>query len=187
AYLEMAYHTPQATHPDFYPMVVLDSILAGASSLNFFGSGGTSNKSSRLYKALVETGLAAGVSGGWFPTVDPHLYTLFATVRDGQTPAAVEEALDVEIERVRGEAVTTAELFKAIKQARAMFAYSAETVTNQGFWLGFTEVFGTYRWFEDYLDRLAAVTVDDVQRVAQTYLTRANRTIGHFLPEGSGR
>jgi zinc protease len=182
AYVEVMYHAPNATHPDFYPMVALDSILAGASSFNLFG-GGTSNKSSRLYRALVESGLAAGISGGLSATVDPFLYVLSATVRNGQTPEAVEAALDREIERARGELVTEEELAKAVKQARAMFAFGAESVSSQGFWLGYTEIFDTYRWFESYLDRLAAVTTADVQRVAQKYLAQTNRTVGYYVPE----
>ena len=182
AYLEAVYHAPRAADPDFYPMVALDSILAGASPLNPFGSG-TSNKSSRLYKALVETGLAAGVSGGLSPTVDPYLYSIFCTVRNDQTPAAVEQALGAEIERARNQPVAPEELAKAVKQAKALFAYDTESVTRQGCWLGYTEVFGSYKWFENYFDRLAAVTVTDVQRVAQKYLATSNRTIGHFIPQ----
>jgi zinc protease len=181
AYLEVVYHAPHATNPDFYPMVALDSILAGASSFNLFG-GGTTNKSSRLYRALVEKGLAANVSGGLSPTVDPYLYSIFCTVRPNQTPEVVEKALDAEVERVQNEPVSADELAKAVKQAKAMFAYSAESVTNQGFWLGFTEIFDSYAWFENYLDRLAAVTEADVQRVAQKYLAKTNRTVGHFIP-----
>jgi zinc protease len=181
AYLEAVYHIPNATHPDFYPLVALDSILGGGGSLNPFGSG-TSNKSSRLYKALVESGLAAGVSGNLSPTVDPYLYSIFAVVRGGKTPAEVEQALDKEIERARQERVTEASLAKALKQARAFFAYDTESVTRQGCWLGITEIFGTYEWFDKHLERLAAVTVDDVQRVAQKYLVKSNRTIGYFVP-----
>jgi len=165
---------------------LLDSILAGASSFNLFG-GGTSNKSSRLYRALVETGLAAGVSAGLSPTVEPYLYSIACTVRSGQTPEAVEKALDAEMERARSEPVSEQELAKAVKQARAIFSYGAESVTNQGYWLGVTEVFDNYRWFETYLERLAAVTVADVQRVAQKYLARTNRTVGAFTPEANGQ
>jgi zinc protease len=182
AYLEVVYHVPNATHPDIYPLVALDSILAGATSLNMFG-GGTSNKSSRLYRALVESGLAASVSGGLTPTLDPFLYSIFCTVRQGQTPAAVEQALDAEIERIRREPVSAEELAKAVKQARALFAYGAESVTNQGYWLGHTELFDSYRWFDGYLDRLAEVSVADVQRVAQKYLAQTNRTVGTFVPD----
>ena len=79
--------------------------------------------------------------------------------------------------------MSEAELFKALKQAKAMFAYSAESITNQAFWLGYTEIFNTAQWFENYLSRLAEVTVADVQRVAQTYLRSSNRTVGYFIPE----
>ena len=184
AYIDVMYHAPKATDPDFYPMVALDSILAGASSFNLFG-GGTSNKSSRLYRALVESGLAAGISGGLSATVDPFLYILSATVRSGQTPEVVEAALDREIDRARNEAVSQEELAKAVKQARAMFAFGAESASSIGFWLGYTEIFDTYRWFENYLDRLAAVTTADVQCVAQKYLARTNRTVGYFVPESN--
>jgi len=115
--------------------------------------------------------------------VDPFLYSISATVRTGHTPAEVEAALDAELARAVCELVTEGEVAKAIKQAKAQFAYGSESVTNQGFWYGFSEVFADYTWFESYLDRLAAVTVDDVQRVAKTYLTRSNRTVGWYVPK----
>lgn len=182
-YIQLAYHAPAATEPDFFPMAVLDSILAGASSFNVFGGGGTSNRSSRLYKALVQSGLAASVGGNLTPSVDPYLYIFYATVRAGQAPAAVEHALIAEIDRVRQEPVSEAELKKAIKQAKALFAYGAESVTNQGFWLGFTEILQDYTWFDTYIPRLEAVTVADIQRVAQKYFAPTNRTVGHFIPD----
>ena len=61
-------------------------------------------------------------------------------------------------------------------------AYGSESITNQGFWLGFTEMFASYQWFSEYLDNLAAVTPEDVQRVAQTYLRPQNRVLGTYLP-----
>jgi len=182
AYLEVVYHTPAATHPDFYPMVVLDSILAGASSFNVFG-GGTSNKSSRLYKALVLTELAAGVGGGFMATIDPYLYSIMATVRQGRTLAEVEAALDAEVDRLVKDSVTEAELAKAMKQAKAAFAFSAESVTNLGFWYGFAELLDDHSWFDRYLDNLSAVTLDDVSRVAKTYFAKSNRTVGWYQPK----
>nr|HID14480.1 insulinase family protein [Anaerolineae bacterium] len=72
---------------------------------------------------------------------------------------------------------------KAIKQAKAQFAYSSESVTGQALWMGFSEVFADYTWFENYVANLSAVTLEDVQRVAQTYLTRSKRTVGWYMPE----
>ncbi len=178
-YVELAYHAPAANDPDFHALITLDAILAGASSL---GGGGTSNASSRLYKALVDTQLAADVGSSIIPTVDPFLFGLSATVRNGHTAAEVIAALGAEIDRMTNEPVKAAELHKAIKQAKAQFAFGSESVTNQGFWYGWSEVFADYTWFENYLDRLAAVTIEDVQRVAQKYLRRANRTAGTYMP-----
>lgn len=183
AYVQLAVHVPEARHPDFLALVALDSIMAGAGSFTMFG-GGISNASSRLYRALVDTELATGVSGSLIPTVDPFIYLLASTVRAGHTPAEVEAALDAELTRIVNEPVSEEELTKALKQAKAQFVYGSESVTNQGYWYGWSEIFADYTWFETYLDRLAAVTVDDVQRVAKIYLGRNNRTVGYYIPEG---
>jgi zinc protease len=106
-------------------------------------------------------------------------------VRNGHTPQEVIAAFDAEIDRMVNEPVKAEELTKAIKQSKAQFAYGSESVTNQGFWYGWSEVFADYTWFDTYLDRLAAVTAEDVQRVAQKYLRRANRTVGVYLPKSS--
>jgi zinc protease len=130
----------------------------------------------------VATELATGISGSLLPTVDPFVYGLSAVVRAGHTPAEVEEALDAELARVVAEPVTQEELAKAIKQAKAQFAYSSESVTGQALWLGFSEIFADYTWFENYIANLSAVTVEDVQRVAQKYLKPSNRTVGWYVP-----
>jgi zinc protease len=182
AYVSALFHTPPATAPDFYPLVVLDSVLTGASGMTIFGGGGT-NKTSRLYRALVDTELATQVSGSLIPTVDPFVYSLTATVRAGRTPAEVEERLWVELERAAAEPISDKELTRAIKQAKAQFAYSSESVTGQAFWLGWCEIFADQTWFEQYLQRLSAVTPQDVQRVAGQVIQRSNVTVGLYVPK----
>jgi zinc protease len=184
AYVEAAFHAPAAGDPDFFPMIVLDSVLAGPSNFNMF-SGGISNKTSRLYRALVETELAAGVSGGLAATMDPYLYSITATVRNGKSPEQVLAALDGELRRMAEEPVRREEMERAMKQARAIFAYGSETVTNQAFWMGYAEMFASIDWFDNYLSSLATVTVDDVQRVARRVLAKRNRTVGFYLPAGA--
>ena len=92
--------------------------------------------------------------------------------------------MDKEIERVQDEKVTKKEIARAIKQARAIFAYGSENITNQAFWMGFAEMFSTYDWFTGYLDRLSKVTPDDVQRVARQYFQPKSRVIGTYVPNG---
>lgn len=185
-YLQVSWHAPRAAEDDFFAMTVLDSLLAGPSSLNMFGGGGTSNKTSRLYCALVDTGLAVSVYGGTQATIDPFLYTLVITVHPRRRADQVLAALDAEIMRLHRERVPAAELARAVKQARAMFAYGSENITNQAFWLGHAEMFADYRWFLDYLKRLAAVTPADLQRVARRYLQPSRRVVGVYLPQGRG-
>lgn len=183
AYLQVAYKAPQAAHPDFFPMALLSTILTGAGGMNLF-SGPPPNRSSRLYRALVETGLAASVSGSLSPMLDPYLYSIVATVRDGRSLEEVEAALNAEMERILAGPIAAEELQTALKQSKAQFAYSSESVTNQGFWLGLSSVVADTDWFESFLDRLASVTVQDLHRAANTYLTRRNRTVGHYVPLG---
>ncbi|MCS7060220.1 MAG: pitrilysin family protein [Anaerolineae bacterium] len=182
-YVLLAFRSVPATHPDFFPLVALDSVLCGASGLSFTGAVAT-NRTSRLSQALVDTGLAADVAGGVSPTIDPYLYILFATLQPGSDIDALERALWAELDRVRRRPVSQDELDKAIKQTKAQFVFGAESVTNQAFWLGFSEMCADYGWFYTYLDRLSAVTLQDVQRVANTYLSRDRATVGYYLGQG---
>jgi zinc protease len=182
AYLQVVYHVPQATSDDFFPLLVMNAALTGPEGMSFSGGGGT-NRSSRLYKALVETELATSVNGSMVVTRDPYLYDLSATVRTGHTLREVEDALLAELDQLALESITEDEFHKALKQSKAQFAYATEQAVNQAFWLGWTETVASYTWFETYIDRLAAVTIDDVQRVAQQYLKPANRTVGWYVPQ----
>jgi zinc protease len=182
-YVQICYRFPNASHPDFFPLAVLDSLLAGPSNLNFFG-GGTSNKTSRLYRALVDKELAVSMSGGAQATIDPFLYTISLTIHPQRKPEEALYALDDVIKHIQDELVSEDEVARAIKQARAIFAYGSENITNQGFWMGYSEMFADYNWFLTYLENLAAVTPEEVQRVAQEYLQLRSRVVGTYIPTG---
>lgn len=183
AFFQVAYHVTAATHPDFIPLNVLISLLTGASNLSSFGSG-LSNTTSRLYRALVQKELAVAVSGGMQATIDPFLYTIVVVLHPQRAVREAVAALDAEIERLQESPPPESDLARAVKQARALFAYGSESITNQAMWLGLTEMFASYDWFLTYLDRLEAVTPADVQRVAQRYLRPTNRVLGEYVPLG---
>ena len=69
----------------FFPLLVLDAVLTGAKGLNLWSSFRVPppQRSARLYRALVERGLASSVSGALLPTEQPFLYTVSATATDG--------------------------------------------------------------------------------------------------------
>lgn len=183
SYVQIAYRAPSARQQDFFTLTVLDSLLTGPSSLNMFGSGGTSNKTSRLYQSLVEEEISVSCHGTLQATLDPYLYTINLTVHPAHTPDGVLAAVDQEIQRVLDSPVTTTEIDRAIKQARALFAFSSENISNQAFWLGYAEMFASYDWFENYVDHLARVTPENVLQIAQTYLQPSNRVVGFYTPE----
>lgn len=183
-FLQISYRAPAASDPDFFAFSVLDSLLSGATSLNMFGGGGVSNKTSRLYRTLVEKERAVSVHGGLQATIDPFLYEVHATIHPQSTPQVVLEAFDDEIKRLQDTLVSEAEIKRAIKQARALFAYGSENITNQAFWLGYAEMFARYDWFTGYLEALDRICPEDVQRIAQTYLLPSNRVVGAYLPTG---
>ena len=182
SYFGLAFHAPDARHPDFFALTVMDSILSGAKGMGLFG-GGSSNRSNRLYRALVDKELAVGVSSAFMPTIDPYVFGFSATLAQDVTHQEIEEAIWAEIERMQEEPVAAEELEKAIKQTKAQFAYSSESVTNQAYWLGFSEMIADSEWFDGWLENLEAVTAEDIQRVAQSWFGRNKQTVGWYMPE----
>jgi len=93
--------------------------------------------------------------------------------------------LDEELQKIQDVLVSDDEIKRAVKQARAVFAYGSENITNQAFWMGYVEMFSSYKWFTTYLNELAKVTPQDVQRVARKYFQPKDRVVGTYLPKGS--
>jgi zinc protease len=182
-YLQLAYRAPAAADKDFFTVSVLDSLLTGPSGLNMFGGGGISNKTSRLYRELVEKEYAISVFGGLQATIDPYLYIISITVRPDRKPEVLLKQIDNEIEKLQQKPVSQVEIDRAIKQARALFAYGSENITNQAFWLGYSEMFDGYDWFNQYMDRLNQVTPQQVQDAAQKYYLPQRRVVGLYIPE----
>lgn len=177
AFTQVAYHFPNATDPDYFPLQVFESLLNGASGLSY--------KTARAYRALVDKELAVDVSGWSESTIDPYLYRITITHRpDGAKIPEALSALDDEIQKLQDKRVPAAEIQRAVKQARAVFAYGSENITHQAFWMGYTAMFADYSWYTTYLNKLAKVTPADVQRVAQKYFHNGNRVVGLYTPKG---
>ena len=184
AYLKVAYHAPAVDHADFAPMIVLDAILTGAKGLNLWASfrGAPPQRSSRLYRSLVDTGLAAGVGGACVATEHPYLFMVSATAADGQDLRAVEDAALGELDALATEGATTAELSRAKRQLRARIILENDSVTNLAHQLGYFQTVTNLETLADLPDRIGSVTLDDVARVARAYLVPDNRTVGWFEP-----
>jgi len=182
AYVQLAFHVPAATHPDLPALLVLDGILSGfKSAVPFDGNAG--GRSSRLYRALVDRGLATEVSSGLVPSIDPTLLRIGATVRAGVDPAAVEAAIDAELCRLQDTPPGADELARVRRQAQGQFVYLQDGVVRRALALGAYATVDRPERLTEVAEGVAAVTGDDVARVARTYLAPPRRTVGWYLPD----
>jgi len=182
AYLQLAYRAPRGNSRDFFSLMLMDSILTGPTSLNLF-SAGITNKTSRLYRSLVMTRQTVSVDGSLSATIDPYMYDITATLHPSSNFETVLTTIDAEIHRLQTELVPMDELKRAIKQQRAMLAYSNENITNQAFWLGFAEMYASYEdWYLHFIETLESITPEEVQRAALQYLQPDMRVVGKYIP-----
>lgn len=184
-FLEYAWRAPDANDPEFCSLAVLTSILAGPPNLNMVGGGSITNQTSRLYRALVESGLAVGISADVTATIDPEVYTINVVLNQGVSPDQIQEVVDREIERICNGDVSEEEVRKAEKQARAIFIYGAESISNVAFWLGYAEMFADITWFDTYVERIGAVTVEDVIAYGKKWLRPDARVNAVYIPDGT--
>ncbi len=181
AYLHLVYHVPAASHPDLPALLVADGLLSGFKSLVPFDPGG-GGRSSRLYRALVETGLAAEASSAFTPSADPTLFRVMATARAGVDITAVEERALVEVAQLAREPAAEMELAKVKKQAKAQVVFSRDGVFRTAMGLGAFAIVDRPDAFESLLARIERVTAEDVMRVSAAYLGEGSRTVGTYLP-----
>ena len=185
AYFKAAFHAPAFQDESFFPLLVADAVLNGAAGLNIWSGGGVSRpqRSARLYRALVDKGLASNVSGALMPTQHPYLYNVSASVAEGQSVAAVEDVVLREIDRLRTGGITADEFTKVHSQLRARFIYDGDSVTDIAHQIGYFETIADWRAYHGLRSRLDGVTLEQVQAAAAKYLAPSNRTIGWFEPE----
>ena len=178
--MQFIWRCPAGNDPDIFPLTILDSILSGPATLNMFGQGTITNRTSRIYQKLVKSRKAVAIGGGYTTTVDPYMYTLSVFLSPGTDPAEISDTIHEELRDIMQHGITPAELAKACKQARAMFAYSCENITNQAYWLGYSSMFADPEWYTTYTDKLEQVTAEDVRMTAQKYFRSGNCLTGIY-------
>ncbi len=188
AYLKFGFHAPAVTDPAFFPALILDAVLTGAKGMSLWASFRTPppQRSARLYRALVNSGLASSVGGALLPTQHPFLYTISLTATDGVPLEALEDATIRELDRLRTDPVTPAELSKAKNQLRARLVFENDSVTNIAHQIGYFETLASWQLYPALLQRVQAVTVEEVAVAAARLLAPTNRTVGWFKPSPSG-
>jgi zinc protease len=168
----MGYHVPQSNSPDYYALNILRTVL-------FQG------ESSRMYRRLVDQDQTAlGVSSAFQPAFDPTIAIVIAQPKQGIDPAVCEKAIYEELDKAKSAPISDRELEKAKNIRLVEFYKQMQTINGRANTIGTYEVFfGDYHRLFDAAKNYAAVTKDDVQRVAKTYFGANNRTVATLMPE----
>jgi zinc protease len=186
-YLQMGWRAPALHDPAAPATMVLDTILGGESRLFAAGPGwGRSGEhpSARLYRALVDTGLAVRATSEWRPREYPGLFTIQAQAAKGASLDRIEEAIDAVTARIARSGPSAAELADVRTRIVRGAALGYEGATHTGFRLGY---FATVRSpeFEDELFRsLLRVRADDVRDRARELFHPEARVAVRYLPTG---
>ncbi|WP_339856842.1 pitrilysin family protein [Pseudohongiella acticola] len=163
------YKTVAADHPDAAALEMLSTILS-------------SGRTSRLYRRMVQDEqLALGVQAltGFPGSRYPSLFVTFAVPNAGVPLSDIERVLEEEIDKAKAGEIEQQELDRAVTNARAGVVRGLDS--NMGLALNMAQAHAQRGSWQDaftYLDDLEAVTLDDLQRVAQTYLVKQSRTVG---------
>ncbi len=168
----LAYHVPATSHPDYYALDLLSGVLS-------------SGNSSRLIKSLVlDSTIASRVSSNMEIALDPTLFSIYAIAASNVSAEQLERAVEHQIEKIATSGITDVELQKLKNQKLMEFYHTMETINGKANSLGTYELyFGDYKKLYEAPSLYEKVTKEDVQRVAKTYLTMRNRTVGYLLPE----
>jgi len=172
-----AWHMCATGDPDFPVFEVVEDLLL-------------EGRASRLHRILVEEEeLCLEVAGGWQGhQFDPSLFTVELTLRDGVEPAKAEARVHEEIARLAREGPGERELRRVKNRIRADFVRQLRTIDGKAALLGETETFfGGWRNLPARVNRVEAVTPDDVKRVVAKTFRAQNRTVATLvIPEAAG-
>lgn len=184
SYLKVAWPCPAIGDPAFFALVIADAVLTGAKGLNLWSSFRLPppQRKARLYRALVDGGLASTVSGAILPAEHPFLYSVSATVAEGIAPERVEETLLAEVERLRRDGVEPGELERAKRQLRARLVFETDSITNVAHQLGYYSTIASLDTYFSLASRIAAVTEADVAAAIEHRFKSSQRTVGWFRP-----
>ena len=169
----VGYHRPNGLHKD---AAVLEAIT------DVIGQGRTS----RLYKSLVKEkkiAIQSGAFSGFTGEKYPGLFFFYAVPSKGHTNEECEEAMYVEIEKIKSKLLTPEELTAVKTRAKVNFLRGLDSNSGLAQQLAYVETFyGDYREMFHRVEKIEAITAEDIQRVTKEYFKKRNRTVAMIVP-----
>jgi predicted Zn-dependent peptidase len=174
--VDLAFKAVAGNTPDFYALQVLAAVLQGG-------------QSSRLYQKLVkEKEMVTNVGGFMDEKRGVGAFYTNATLRPGVKTEDIEAAIYAEIERLKKEPIADWELQKAKNTTRRNLINSLQSSLVRAVTIGqYTVYYNEPNLINGRLDKVAAVTKEDVQRVANKYLLDTNRTVVITMPKAKSK
>ncbi|MEO6042237.1 MAG: pitrilysin family protein [Croceibacterium sp.] len=167
------YQLPEAASPDVPALTVLDAVLSAG-------------ENSRLYNALVRTGKAVAITEFLEQTQEGGFIAPYAVINPAADQSAIAQVISAEIDKVRSQPVSAAELAEAKNQLVAIALASRETHSGRAFELGEALVtYGDARAADSNLQAITRVTAADVQRAARVWLD-PHSAVSFTYTQGSG-
>jgi len=173
--VDLAWRTPPSLTPDHDALTVLANVLS-------------SGRSSRFFEAIVrQAQLASNVFAFAGDSRGPGLFRVIGTAVPGRQVADLEAAIHTEIERIKAGPIETWELEKARNSARRSVVQQLGSSLQRAILLSqFALLNDDPGLINTRAERLAAVTAEDVRRVARQYLSAENRTVVITQPQAAG-
>jgi len=168
----IAHKVPIGTDADQPALEMLDAILS-------------SGKSARLYRALVDQGLALSAASGTDLHRDLSLHTLYAQLAPGASHEQVEKSLLAELDKIKTDGVTSEEIERVKQQYLAADAYRRDGTAAVASELNEWIAIGDWTLYVRFPEAVEHVTPADVQRVAKKYFDASQSTTGWFIPVAS--
>ena len=168
----IAHKTPEGTNKDIYALQILGRIL---------GYG----KTSRFYKRFIDTGLAADVNVWSYPLHDNGLFITYLFIAGDDSCEDVEKEILDEYAKIISDGVDVEELQRAKSQINAQTAFTRDGTYSVASNLNEAIALGDWTYYTTFLKKVKNVSIDDIRRVANTYLKEDQSTTGFFIPKPS--
>ncbi|HEV2167192.1 MAG TPA: pitrilysin family protein [Thermoplasmata archaeon] len=189
-YLEVGYRAPAVRDPNAPATIVADVILGGETRLFTVGRGWGSSQehpSARIYRSLVDGGLAVRANTQYRPRQYPGLFLLSAQAARGVGLDRLETAIHSETDRLARSGPSAAELREARSKIRRGAELSYEGASGTGFRLGYFSMLGDERFESDLLRATLSVTRGGVKAAAQALFRKERRVVVGYEPDRGGR
>jgi predicted Zn-dependent peptidase len=173
----MGFHKPAIGTPDDYVFDVISMILSNG-------------RTSRFYKKLViEKQIASDIGAFDAPgSRYSNMFVVSANPRAPHTVKEAEDAIQAELDLLKTTPVAERDLQRILNKIE--FEEARRMGTNGGLARNLTEyeaTTGSWRYMSEHRGKIARVTPADIMRVAITYFTHENRTVGFITKKGGGK